>query len=149
MTHCTDVGAAQQTRSSLLQSACMSFFQVQTTPLLPLARTACRFLHELSCKARVTERILEEYIFVFRLTFLLLRARKVEEKEEHVPRTHLSHLCEKRGGGAPRLSHRVCNVYVPGMERKQVESAGACEREEVCVFDKDKCDKVSENCVSL
>ncbi len=38
------------------------------------------------------------------------------------------------------------------MERKLVECGGACEREateEVCVFDKNKCDAVSKTCLSI
>ena len=36
-----------------------------------------------------------------------------------------------------------------GMERKKVESGCVCEREEVCVFDKNECDLVSKTCVNL
>ena len=86
-------------------------------------RKACRFLHELSCKVRITERILEEYIFVFRLTFIIIEGKQSRIKKKSTCLALISRICARRGEeGAPRLCHHVCNVYVPGMERKQVES---------------------------
>jgi hypothetical protein len=115
-------------------------------------RKACRFLHDFSCRVRRRERILEEYLFVFRLTFFLIEGKKrakstIKTKSACLALISLASVREE----GRRAFHDYLIVYVMytyrGMERKQVESGDACEREEVCVFD--KCDPVSETCVRL
>ena len=78
-------------------------------------RKACRLLHELPCKVRVRECILEEYLFVFRLTFFIIEGNQSRIKKKSTCLGLISRICARRGEeGAARLSHRVCNVYVPG-----------------------------------
>ena len=92
-------------------------------------RKACRFVHEISCRVRRRERILEEHLFVFRLAFFIIEGKKRAKstiKKKCTCLALISRICARRGEevsrirvrrgeeGAPRLSHRVCNVYVPG-----------------------------------